>query len=419
MPLRFLIVFGLILAAEYYAFIVLRSALRTFPQGWKLGLTVLYFIATAMMWSGIIFFRQINWAGLPHYIRNVYIAFALGFTVGKLLILAVMLIDDVRRLILWLINIFYTGGTAEPVVTDDTKGKGITRSIFLARLALGLGATALVGFLYGITNRYNYHVRRVRLSLPKLPASFRGLKIVQISDIHSGSFDSHDAVARGVEKIMAEKPDLILFTGDLVNNKAEEIDPYRDIFSKLSAPLGVYSTLGNHDYGDYVPWPSPAEKRANLEQLKKAHGDMGWKLMMNEHVLLERGGEKIALLGIENWSAKPQFPKHGDMSKAYTGLAELDVPVKILMSHDPSHWDAQVLTEYPDIDLTLSGHTHGMQFGVEIPGFKWSPVKYMYQNWAGLYQQNEQYLYVNRGYGFLGYPGRLGILPEITVFELV
>ena len=183
--------------------------------------------------------------------------------------------------------------------------------------------------------------------------------------------------------------------------------------------MGVYSTLGNHDYGDYVPWPSKAEKYANLERLKQAHAELGWKLMMNEHVLLDRGGEKIALLGIENWSATPQFPKHGDMVKAYNGLDGLDVPVKILMSHDPSHWDAQVLTEYPDIDLTLSGHTHGMQFGIEIPGLRWSPVKYVYRNWAGLYQQQGQYLYVNRGYGFLGYPGRLGILPEITVFELV
>jgi predicted MPP superfamily phosphohydrolase len=419
MPLRFFIILGLILIAEYYSFIVVRSALRTFPQGWKIGLTALYFLATAAVWCSVLFFRVINWAGLPHYVRNLFIAFALGLTVGKLLVLAVMLVDDFRRLCLWIINLFYTGGTKAPEVVEDTAGKGITRSVFLARVALGLGATALVGFMYGITNRYNYHVRRVKLALPKLPKAFKGMKIVQISDIHSGSFDSHESVARGVDKIMKEKPDIILFTGDLVNNKSEEIDPYRDIFSRLSAPMGIYSTLGNHDYGDYVEWPSKDAKLANLERLKKAHGDMGWKLMMNEHVLLEREGEKIALLGIENWSAKPQFPKHGDMVKAYDGLHGVDAPVKILMSHDPSHWDAQVLTQYPDIDLTLSGHTHGMQFGIEIPGLKWSPVKYVYRNWAGLYQQQGQYLYVNRGYGFLGYPGRLGILPEITVFELV
>ena len=419
MPLRFFIILALVLVAEYYAFIVVRSAVRTFPQPWRIAVFVLYFIATATAWGGVIFFRAINWAALPHFVRNIYIAFALGLTVGKLLILVVMLVDDLRRLVLWIINLFYTGGTKAPEVVEDTTGRGITRSVFLSRLALVLGATALGGFLYGITNRYNYHVRRIKLALPKLPAAFKGMKIVQISDIHSGSFDSHEAVARGIEKIMAERPDLILFTGDLVNNKADEIEPYMDIFSKLSAPLGVYSTLGNHDYGDYVPWPSRGEKAANLERLKAAHGKMGWKLMMNEHVLLNRGADSIALIGIENWSAKPQFPKHGDLAGAYHGLAGKPAPVKILMSHDPSHWDAQVLPGFPDIDITLSGHTHGMQFGVEIPGFKWSPVKYVYRNWAGLYQQGAQYLYVNRGYGFLGYPGRLGILPEITVLELV
>ena len=419
MPYRPLIVLALILLAEYYAFIVVRSAVRTFPQPWRIGVLITYLLITALAWSGVIFFRRINWAGLPHFVRNVYIAFALGLTVGKLLVLVVMLVDDLRRLVLYMINLFYTGGTKAPDVVESTTGKGITRSIFLSRLALVLGGTALAGFLYGITNRYNYHVRRVKLALPKLPQSFKGLKIVQISDIHSGSFDSHVAVAKGVAKIMAERPDLILFTGDLVNNKADEIEPYMDIFSSLKAPLGVYSTLGNHDYGDYVQWPSKQEKHNNLERLKAAHGRLGWKLMMNEHVLLNRGEDSIALLGIENWSAKPQFPKYGDMARAYNGLELKNAPVKILMSHDPSHWDAQVLTQYKDIDLTLSGHTHGMQFGVEIPGFRWSPVKYVYRNWAGLYQQGSQYLYVNRGYGFLGYPGRLGILPEITVFELV
>jgi predicted MPP superfamily phosphohydrolase len=296
---------------------------------------------------------------------------------------------------------------------------GISRSVFLKTAALILGGSAVAGFLYGITNRYNYKVKRIKLSFGNLPAAFKGLKIVQISDIHSGSFDHHDAVARGVEKVLAERPDLIFFTGDLVNNKAEEIKPYMDIFSRLKAPLGVYSTLGNHDYGDYVEWDSPHAKVANLEELKQIHGRMGWKLMMNEHVVLDRGGDKIAVLGIENWSAKANFPKYGDMRKAYDGLAQKQVPFKILLSHDPSHFDAQVSTQYKDVDLTLSGHTHGMQFGVDIPGFKWSPVKYVYSKWAGLYQVGAQYLYVNRGYGFLGYPGRLGIMPEITVLELV
>jgi predicted MPP superfamily phosphohydrolase len=343
---------------------------------------------------------------------------ALGMTVGKLLILAVMLIDDLRRLVLWTINLFYTGGTKAPEVTEDTAGRGITRSLFLSRLALALGGTALAGFLYGVTNRYNYHIRRVTIKLPNLPSSFRWMKIIQISDIHSGSFDNKEAVAAGVSKILAEEPHLILFTGDLVNNKADEIEAYMDIFSRLKAPMGVFSTLGNHDYGDYVQWPSPEAKAANLEKLKAHHAAMGWKLLMNERVIFPSYNGSIALMGVENWSAKPQFPKHGNLAKAYGDMPD-DACVKILMSHDPSHWDAEVTTKYPDIDLTLSGHTHGMQFGVEIPGFKWSPVKYVYQKWAGLYQEGRQYLYVNRGYGFLGYPGRLGMLPEITLITLV
>jgi predicted MPP superfamily phosphohydrolase len=223
-------------------------------------------------------------------------------------------------------------------------------------------------------------------------------------------------VMHGVNMIMNEKPDLILFTGDLVNNTSEEMNDYMDVFSKLNAPMGVYSTLGNHDYGDYTHWNSREEKVANLERLKHIHSELGWRLLMNEHVALEKGEDKIALIGVENWSAKASFKKYGDLKKAYDGSAPY--PFKILMSHDPSHWDAEVRRSYGDIDLMLSGHTHGMQFGIEIPGFKWSPVQYIYKQWAGLYQEGAQKLYVNRGYGFIGYPGRVGILPEITVFEL-
>ena len=216
--------------------------------------------------------------------------------------------------------------------------------------------------------------------------------------------------------VLAEKPDLILFTGDLVNDLATEMEDYMDVFERIRAPMGVYSTLGNHDYGDYVWWNSPEEKAANLERVKQIHGELGWRLMMNEHVALERGGDKIALLGIENWSAKARFPRHGKMNLAYPGSEKY--AFKILMSHDPSHWDAEVRPKYPDIDLTLAGHTHGFQFGVEVPGFRWSPVQYVYDQWAGLYESGKQKLYVNRGYGFIGYPGRVGILPEITVIEL-
>ncbi|XZF14470.1 metallophosphoesterase [Chitinophagaceae bacterium MMS25-I14] len=417
MWLRLLIFLSIISFAEYYSFIVVRSAVRTLPAAWRTGITVFYFALTALAWLGLILFRQINWAALPHLLRNIYIAFVLGFVVGKILILLIMLLDELRRLLMWIVNLFYTGGTA--ATSPDAASGGISRSVFLQRFALLVGGLSLSGFIYGVSNRYNYHVRRIKLQFASLPEAFRGMKIVQISDIHSGSFDNHHAVARGVEKAMAEKPDLILFTGDLVNNKAEEAETYKEIFAQLKAPLGVYSTLGNHDYGDYVQWESHEAKAANLDRLKQIHAEMGWRLLMNEHMVLQRGQDAIALVGIENWSAKPQFPKHGDMKKATAGLAEKNIPFKILLSHDPSHWDAQVLPDYKDIQLTLAGHTHGMQFGIEIPGFKWSPVQYMYKKWAGLYQQGEQYLYVNRGFGFLGYPGRLGILPEITVIELV
>lgn len=413
---RFIIAISLIILAEVYSFILIRSFIRPLTGAWKTGILTIYILMSLLAWAGIIFFKVINWAELPHTTRNIYVAFTLGLFVGKILILTIMLLDDLRRIIYWaLLKIFPAKATAEAVAATGT---GIPRSVFLKRTALFLGATAVSGFMYGITNRYNYKIKRVRLSFPNLPEAFRGMKMVQISDIHSGSFDSHEAVERGVQMVMEEKADIVFFTGDLVNNKHEEIIPYMDIFSKIKAPMGVYSSLGNHDYGDYAQWPSKEAKAENLSKLKAIHGQMGWRLMMNEHIILEKGDDKIAIIGIENWSAKPQFPKYGDMAKAYSGLPEQNIPFKVLLSHDPSHWDAQVIPQYKDIDLMLAGHTHGMQFGIEIPGFKWSPVKYVYKKWAGLYQEGKQYLYVNRGYGFLGYPGRLGIMPEITVFEL-
>ncbi|HZH95937.1 MAG TPA: metallophosphoesterase, partial [Flavisolibacter sp.] len=283
-------------------------------------------------------------------------------------------------------------------------------------LGLAVGGGLFGSLVYGFSNKYNYHVKKVPLAFKNLPAAFKGLKIIHISDVHSGSFTDKSKVQQGINKILQLKPDLILFTGDLVNNKADEMTDYVDVFRQLKAPLGVYSVLGNHDYGDYVQWPSAEEKIANLEQLKQTHANLGWKLMQNEHSIIERGGESIALLGVENWSAKARFPKYGRLKDAYAGAA--DAPFKILMSHDPSHWDAEVRTNYADIDLMLSGHTHGMQFGIDIPWLKWSPVQYVYRQWAGLYEAGRQKLYVNRGFGFIGYPGRVGILPEITLIEL-
>lgn len=256
----------------------------------------------------------------------------------------------------------------------------------------------------------------VKVPSPKIPHAFDGFKIVQLSDIHVCSFSDTTALNRAFDIVMQQKPDLILFTGDLVNNHSDETNNFTEVFSRLKAPHGVYSVLGNHDYGDYINWDSDADKKANLARLKSIQAQVGWRLLMNEHVAIEKEGEKIALLGIENWSNSDRFPKYGKMPEAHSGTEQY--PFKILMSHDPSHWEAQVQPKYSDIDLTLSGHTHGMQMGIEIPGLRWSPSQYIYKQWAGLYKAGEQFLYVNRGLGFLGYPGRIGIWPEITVLEL-
>jgi predicted MPP superfamily phosphohydrolase len=336
----------------------------------------------------------------------------IGFYLAKVMVALFLLLDDIRRVIQWVAGRLLASSSPETAAP----AAGVSRSIFLSWLGLGLGAGLYTSLLHGFSNKYRYRVRRVRLAFDNLPASFKGLKIVQLSDIHSGSLADPVAVRRGVEMVLAEKPDLILFTGDLVNDIALEVGEYQAIFGCLDAPMGVYSTLGNHDYGDYSWWENAESKKANLDHLKRIQAEMGWRLLMNEHVALERGGEQIALIGVENWSAKARFPKYGRLDEAYAGAQKY--PFKILMSHDPSHWDAQVRKEYSDIDLTLSGHTHGMQFGLEIPGFKWSPVQYVYKEWAGLYEEGNQKLYVNRGFGFIGYPGRVGIMPEITVIEL-
>lgn len=345
--------------------------------------------------------------------RSTVFAVIAGLFFAKLVAAIFFLADDIRRGMQWAAGkLFFSNTEGESL----QQGEKISRSVFLSWIGVLFGGGLFGSLLYGFGNKYRYQLKRIPLAFSNLPASFKGLKIVHISDIHSGSFTNKEAVAHGVEKILNEKPDLILFTGDLVNNTADEMKDYMDVFDKLKAPMGVYSTLGNHDYGDYVQWNSAEEKRENLERLKQVHAELGWRLLMNEHVVLEKGADKIALLGIENWSAKARFPKYGDMHKAYAGTEQY--PFKILMSHDPSHWDAEVRKNYTDVDLMLAGHTHGMQFGVELPWFKWSPVQYVYHQWAGLYEQATQKLYVNRGYGFIGYPGRVGILPEITVLEL-
>ncbi len=345
--------------------------------------------------------------------RSTVFALLAGLFFAKVIAAFFFILDDIRRGIQWLFTKLFS---AKAPVEAIRESEAITRSAFLSWTGMLMGGGLFGTLLYGFGNKYRYQVNRVNLNFPELPKAFEGLKVIQISDIHSGSFNNRKAVERGVEMILAEKPDLILFTGDLVNNLASEMDDYIDVFRRLSAPMGVFSVLGNHDYGEYVNWESAQQKQENLEKLKQVHAQMGWRLLMNEHVVFEKNGQEIALIGIENWSAKARFPKYGDLAKAYAGAEKY--PFKILMSHDPSHWKAEICEKYRNINLTLSGHTHGMQFGVEIPGFKWSPVKYFYPEWAGLYENGQQKLYVNRGFGFIGYPGRVGILPEVTVFTL-
>jgi len=327
----------------------------------------------------------------------------------KATFLPFILADDIRRLYIWLTR----RNKATVLQTDNP----IQRSEFLMKAGLIAGAVPLASLGFGIVSgAYDYRVRYQTLYLPNLPKAFDGIKLGQISDIHSGSFYNKVAVKGGVELLLREKPDFIFFTGDLVNVQTKEVYGYQDIFSKVKAPLGVYSSLGNHDYGDYYTWPNDAAKRKNLDDLKAVHKNMGWDLLCNTNRRLKVDGEEIGILGMENWGELSRFPKYGRMDLTVKNTD--DLPVKLLLSHDPSHWRAQVLPHYPQIDMVFAGHTHGMQFGVRTPGFQWSPVEYIYKEWAGLYQQGKQQLYVNVGYGFFGLPGRVGILPEITIFEL-
>lgn len=320
-----------------------------------------------------------------------------------------LLVDDIGRLIRYAIN-----GTQGGNVEDGT---GISRSQFLVGTGVAAGGALLGALTYGvIRGGHKYKVFKKNISLKNLPPAFDGLKILQLSDIHAGSFWNKDSVKRGVELAIQQKPDIIFFTGDLVNNLAEEMKDYKDIFGQLDAPLGVYSVLGNHDYADYLPYLTDDERHDNMQQMFATHKELGWRLLMNENEIIERDGEQLAVIGIENWSSHERFPKYGKMEDAYAGTE--NAPVKLLLSHDPSHWRAEVIKDYPDVDVTFSGHTHGMQMGVEVGNVKWSPSKFVYPEWAGHYNEGEQHLYVNRGFGYIGYPGRFGIRPEISLITL-
>lgn len=328
------------------------------------------------------------------------------------------------RLISWLMGLLLLSLIPKVVAMPVLLLEDITRifrgfpprSYIVSEIALIIAAIPFLSLLYGLTRgRHYYKVHKETLYFDDLPDAFDGFTITQLSDIHSGSFTSAKGVQKGVDIVNEQNSDLILFTGDLVNNQASEMDPWISTFAQLKAPNGKYSVLGNHDYGDYMRWESEGHKTANLERLKTVHSEIGFKLLTNEAVTIEKNGQAIALIGVENWG-KGGFHKYGDLKRS-TAKTPTDA-FKILMSHDPSHWEAVTLGHDKHIHLTLSGHTHGMQFGIELFGLKWSPIKYMYKQWAGLYEEDGKYLYVNRGFGFLGLKGRVGIWPEVTVIEL-
>lgn len=400
-----------ILLLDLYLFPGIRFGLKKWRFAQKKVFKTTYWTLSIVVTLGI-FISIFARTGLGFRAAFMLIFFLM--TISKLLFLPFKLTDDIRRLIKW----YRTQPAAQAEVEKKPSPDAIPRSEFLAKAGLLAASVPLGGMVYGtISGVYDYRVKHRKLYLPNLPKAFDGIKLGQISDIHSGSFYNKKAVAGGVEMLLKEKPDFIFFTGDLVNVMANEMHDYQDLFSKIKAPLGVYSSLGNHDYGDYkVDWASPAAKQKNFQDILDTHKNMGWDLLRNENRRLKVGGEEIGILGVENWGSISRFGKRGRLDLATKNTD--DLPVKLLLSHDPSHWRAQVLPKYPQIDAMFSGHTHGMQFGIRGENFQWSPIQYIYPEWAGLYRQGDQQLYVNVGYGFLGYPGRLGILPEITIFEL-
>lgn len=414
MPLsiRVFIIGLLLLLVDWYFYQAIITVLKESSAFRKSASAYIYWGFTIFTFLLFLTPSFISLADWPKYIRVYLFALVIMVAVSKIIGSLFLATDDIIRLFRW-IGSYFT--TKTEIVVENAHS--ISRLKFLSQIALGMTALPLAGFIYGmVRGAFDYKIHPIKVTLPNLPSAFNGLKIIQISDIHSGSFVSTAHLEEAVKIIEREKPDLIFFTGDLVNDRASETDLYIDVLSKIKAPLGVFSTLGNHDYGDYVTWGSPEAKAENLNNLKNVHAQVGWKLLMNEHIPIKIGEDEIAIIGIENWGGSFHFPKYGDLKKAHSGTEKY--PVKLLLSHDPSHWDLQVKKDYKDIDITFSGHTHGGQFGIEIPGFRWSPSQYAYKQWAGLYSHQDQHLYVNRGLGFLGYPGRVGISPEITVMEL-
>ncbi|MDQ6477769.1 metallophosphoesterase [Dyadobacter sp. LHD-138] len=415
--LFFILLTAILFGIDWYVWQALKFVIRNFSQPTQKWISWTYWGFTSLTLLTYVVMQLLPADFFNRMTRTFIIAGIAIPYLSKLLVVFFLLIDDARRLLQWIVSYFVPSVAPAPVGPVDPAAPKIPRSEFLETTALVAGSALMGTFAFGIlSGAHDYRIRRVKVPLKNLPKAFHGIKIAQLSDIHSGSFFNKTAVKGGVEMLMKEKPDIAFFTGDLVNDRALEVKEYINIFDKVKAPLGVHSTLGNHDYGDYYQWSSQQDKNQNLENLKKAHQLMGWNLMLDENRAIRVDGEEIGLIGIQNWGAG-NFAKYGNLEKAYQGTDEY--PVKILLSHDPSHWRAQVLPKYGDIDLAFAGHTHGMQFGVELAGIKWSPVQYRYKEWGGLYKEDDQYLYVNRGFGYLGYPGRVGILPEITIVELV
>ncbi|MEM0999153.1 MAG: metallophosphoesterase [Bacteroidota bacterium] len=407
-PIFFILV---IIGLDFYVIKGLRS---TFRVGWPLRIALIVewtsILVTAVTFVGII----MTFSGIitrQNAFTNLLTGLTLTFFVTKLTFAVFLFGEDLVRGVVWV------GQQIAALFRSDGEAVSLaSRRKFVGQIGLVVAAIPFSGFFYGfVRGIYDFKVHRMRLAFPDLPPAFAGFRIVQISDIHSGSFANGNVLEKGARIIMEQDPDLILFTGDMVNNIAPEIEPYLDILAGLSGKYGKYAVLGNHDYGVYRSWSSPEAKAANLEKLKGHHKTMGFDLLNNENRVIEKEGQRIRLVGVENWG-DPPFPQHGDLDRALEGVAEDEFVV--LMSHDPTHWDAKVRPGAKQVHLTLSGHTHGAQIGVEIPGFRFSPVQLRYSRWAGLYEEADEKLYVNRGFGFIGYPGRIGIWPEITVIEL-
>ena len=407
-PLFLVVLITVLILIDFYIYHVLRILMQGASAGTRTTVGLIYWALCIMSVGSFLLFPYFTNPYFKQYIFSI----GIGWVLTQIFMVLFFLMDDLRR------GAFWTMGQAASIAGAKFMNteKGIPRSTFLSWLGVGLSSTLFFSLLYGFGNKYNYKLVKKKISLNGLPLAFKGFKIIHISDIHSGSLKDKAAVLKGVELIEKQNADIVLFTGDLVNDRATEMHDWMDVFGKINAPQGVYSTLGNHDYGDYVKWDTVEEKKQNLEALKQVHHDLGWRLLMNENISIEKNGEKIKIVGIENWGAKARFPKYGKMDLAMQGVNKEEVA--ILLSHDPSHWEAEVIPKYSNVQLTLSGHTHGMQFGLENPYFKWSPVQWVYKQWAGIYDNKDQQLYVNRGFGFLGYPGRVGILPEITLIEL-